>query len=461
MLEGRYRLLTRLGHGSFGEVWRGVDERVNRPCAIKQVLLGGATPQEQAERLDTFQREVQMLAALKHEYICDIRDWFEDQGAGYLVLELIDGRTLAVEMAARGSPGLPEAEVLGWALQLADALGYLHAQAPPIIFRDIKPENVILRPDGRLALIDFGIARPAIIAGGTLIGTPGYAPVEQYKGAAEPRSDQYALAATLHYLLTGDDPTKRSTFLFPPVCSLVPSITLHVSAAIERALSVQIDDRFDSVAEFTAALLSPLGPRSSGASRTAARMQAATKSPQAPLVDLDEVDRLLQRAQQLGGTLPHMLLIGPPPPGLLLSHIAAAVAISTGAPFRAVAANTLRKAGDLISILTNLNDGAVFYLDDMQSFDTGVRAMLRQALVENAVDFTIGKGASARVMRLGLKRFILVGGSSSRRARTIEAASLFALHVNAASIPQAWQARIAAARQPTPTTPSRPVLPAS
>src|SRR5438094_9743891 len=100
------------------------------------------------------------------------------------MLEFIGGHNLAQELAARGRPGLPQQDVRAWATQICDALTYLHGRRPPVIFRDLKPQNIMLRPDGRVALIDFGIARTTITAGGTAIGTGGYAPPEQYQGQA-------------------------------------------------------------------------------------------------------------------------------------------------------------------------------------------------------------------------------------------------------------------------------------
>ncbi|HKO23375.1 MAG TPA: serine/threonine-protein kinase, partial [Chloroflexota bacterium] len=207
VIGGRYRVEWPLASGAMGEVWRGRDEHLHgRPCAIKAVLLAGATAEERAERAAWFAREAEVLSKLHHPAICDIRDVISDGCTRYLVLELIEGRTLADDLAARGGPGLPEAEVLSWAATLCDALSYLHSQTPPITFRDLKLQNVMRRPDGRLALIDFGIARAMMATGGTAIGTGGYAPPEQYQGLADARSDVYGLAATLHRVLTGRDP---------------------------------------------------------------------------------------------------------------------------------------------------------------------------------------------------------------------------------------------------------------
>jgi len=241
--------------GAMGEVWRGRDERLHgRPCAIKAVRLGGVTAEGQQELNAWFARESAVLSSLHHPAICDIRDVVDDADAHYLILELIDGRTLADELAARGAPGLPETEVLAWAATLCDALAYLHGHTPPVIFRDLKPQNIMRRLDSRVVLIDFGLARAMMPAGGTAIGTGGYAPPEQYQGLADARSDVYGLAATLHHLLTGRDPTHYPPFNFPPTRSLVPTLAPRVDVALARALRVVPDERFPSIDAFATAL---------------------------------------------------------------------------------------------------------------------------------------------------------------------------------------------------------------
>jgi serine/threonine protein kinase len=238
-----------------GEVWRARDERLHgRACAIKIVRPGGATPEQRTERLAWFAREAEVLAQLRHPAICDIRDVVASGDTPYLILELIEGRTLDAELAARGGPGLPEPEVLAWAATLCDALGYLHGHSPPIIFRDIKPQNIMHSRDGRVVLIDFGLARAVTAAAGTAIGTGGYAPPEQYQGLADARSDEYALAATLHHLLTGRDPALEPPFHFPPIRTLVPALNERVEAALARALRLDAAERFPTVQEFGAAL---------------------------------------------------------------------------------------------------------------------------------------------------------------------------------------------------------------
>ena len=257
LIGGRYRIQAPLATGSMGAVWRATDERLHgRLCAVKCVLLGGSTADEAAERRDWFIREATVLAQLHHPSICDIRDLVTEDGIQYMIMDYVEGHTLAQELADHGNPGLPEATVVTWAATLCEALAYLHAQTPPIIFRDLKPQNVMLRTDGRLTLIDFGIARFKDSHAGTAIGTGGYAPPEQYQGLATARSDIYGLAATLHHLLTGRDPSVEQPFTFPPVRPLIPSVSRHVDAALQRALSMRPDDRYATAGEFLHALQS-------------------------------------------------------------------------------------------------------------------------------------------------------------------------------------------------------------
>ena len=255
LLAGRYRVGAHIGYGAMGKVWRGTDERLEgRPCAIKTIDLSRLGAEEAVEARAMFEREISVLARLSHPGMCEIRDVVTEGETRYLVMEFVDGITLAERLKLNGGRALPEATVLGWAAMLVDALSYLHAQVPQIIFRDVKPQNVILRPDGRVTLVDFGIARTMIMAGGTAIGTGGYAPPEQYQGLADVRSDEYALAATIHHLLTGRDPTLFSPFVFPHARGIVPSLSEYVDVALERALSMSSASRFPTVAEFGLAL---------------------------------------------------------------------------------------------------------------------------------------------------------------------------------------------------------------
>ncbi len=251
--DGPSYVITRvIKEGGQGAVYEVADEQ-GRVYAAKEMLDRFTDPRERAEAVARFEAEAATLRRLSHPRIPRVYASFNDEGRHYLVMDFIRGEDLD-EIVAREGPQ-PEDRVLAWAAELCDVLGYLHGQG--VIYRDLKPSNIMLeQPSGTLKLIDFGIAKvfqPQ--ARGTQIGTPGYAPPEQYQGLATPQSDIYALAATLHHLLTGRDPQQHPPFSFPPVRDLVPAVSARTEAALVRALQMRQEDRFQSVAELRAALL--------------------------------------------------------------------------------------------------------------------------------------------------------------------------------------------------------------
>jgi serine/threonine protein kinase len=256
VLQRRYAIQRLIGGGGMGMVYLAHDQRLsNRPCAIKEMVDHFIDPQQRIEANDYFAREADTLAQLKHSAIPAISDRFDDQNRHYLVMEYVEGRNLEEEFAVRGGP-LPEGLVIDIARQLCDVLGYLHGLVPPVIYRDMKPSNVMLTEKGRVVLVDFGIARLFKAARkGTMIGTLGFAPPEQYQGIADPRSDIYSLGATLHYIVTGRDPEKFPPFSFPPVRELRPDISSNLAGSIDRALAYEMDGRPANIQEFRDMLL--------------------------------------------------------------------------------------------------------------------------------------------------------------------------------------------------------------
>ena len=256
VLQQRYRVERLLGGGGMGMVYLAHDQRLsNRPCAIKEMVDHFIDAQQRLEANEYFAREADTLAQLKHSAIPAISDRFDHQNRHYLVMEYVEGRNLEEELAERGGP-LPEGLVIDIARQLCDVLAYLHGLQPPIIYRDLKPSNVMLTGNGRVVLVDFGIARLfKAQRKGTMIGTLGFAPPEQYQGIADPRSDLYSLGATLHYVLTGRDPEKFPPFSFPPVRELRPSVSGNLAGAIDRALAYEMPNRPATVQEFRDMLL--------------------------------------------------------------------------------------------------------------------------------------------------------------------------------------------------------------
>src|SRR5229473_1360547 len=251
ILQGRYKISRLLGGGGMGMVYLANDQRLaNRPCAIKEMVDHFIDQAQRIEANEYFAREADTLAQLKHQAIPAITDRFEIANRHYLVMEYVEGRNLEEELAARGEP-LPEGLVIDIARQLSDVLAYLHGFKPPIIYRDMKPSNVMLNPNGRVVLVDFGIARLFKAARkGTMIGTLGFAPPEQYQGNVDPRSDIYSLGATLHYVLTGRDPEKFPPFSFPPVRELRPAISSNLAGAIDAALDYEMNARPSTIQEF-------------------------------------------------------------------------------------------------------------------------------------------------------------------------------------------------------------------
>jgi outer membrane protein assembly factor BamB/tRNA A-37 threonylcarbamoyl transferase component Bud32 len=261
VLQNRYRVLDVLGVGGMSTVYKARDLRftsVDRSCAVKEMFNSGEDPKIRQLRLSNFQREAALLATLTHSAIPRIYDYFEQQGTIYLVLELIQGNDLETLLSQRGE-AFEEKTVVDWAIRLCSVMSYLHNQQPePIIFRDLKPSNVMIRAeDEALMLVDFGIARSfAPQQRGTMIGTEGYAPPEQYKGIADARGDIYALGATLHHLATGSDPRSETPFTFAqrPPRRLNPDLSPEFEELILKCVSYSPSDRFQSGAELIAAL---------------------------------------------------------------------------------------------------------------------------------------------------------------------------------------------------------------
>src|SRR6202011_1992874 len=219
LLKQRYRITARLGNGGFGAVYKAEDEQFgNRPVAVKEMNRGGLTPLEIAGAADAFKREALLLAKLKHPSLPGIYDHFTEAGRWYLVMDYIEGDTLEARFDRSGRLRVEDVLLVG--MQLCEVLGYLHNCQPPVIFRDLKPANIIVSSQGRIYLIDFGLARlfdPAQSKNSSPFGSPGYAAPEQYESPqTTARADIYRLGATLHQLLTGAYPPLRP-FEFAPI----------------------------------------------------------------------------------------------------------------------------------------------------------------------------------------------------------------------------------------------------
>jgi serine/threonine protein kinase len=307
LIQNRYRLIRLLGSGGFGAVYLAEDQRLGRSVAIKEMDAARLGPAEQLVAEQLFEREARMLAALDHPGLTRIWDFFEQGPRVFLVMEYVPGRTLRDLLHARGGP-LDEPFVLECALQLCDVLSYLHAQNPQVIFRDLKPANVMVVPgDGRwemgdgasptpnsqlpsprFVLIDFGIARlfkPDQPGDTLIIGTPGYAPPEQYgQGQTDERSDIYSLGATLYHLLSGNVPVTAP----PPALTRANSTASpELARIVARATEADPADRYQRVEDLRRDLLAvartrPAETQSGQLAQALAPRQPAAAKPRTP-----------------------------------------------------------------------------------------------------------------------------------------------------------------------------------
>lgn len=272
VLEQRYELLAVQGVGGMGAVYRARDLRfsaVQKIIAVKEMNNGAPDPRLRRLGIQSFEREANILASLSHPAIPKIFDYFTEDLRSYLVEEFIEGDTLEDLLEQRRHPFEPE-EVVQWAIDVCDVLAYLHNNKPPVIFRDVKPGNLMLRTDGRLMVIDFGIAKVFEYGQrGTMIGTEGYSPPEQYRGVAEPRGDLYALAATMHHLLTNRDPRLEPPFSFHerPIRLFNPRVSAELEVVINKCLAYDVEERYASSTDLASALSAAMPLALRGTSR--------------------------------------------------------------------------------------------------------------------------------------------------------------------------------------------------
>jgi len=219
ILEGRYEIKKLIKAGGMGAVYKAFDRTLEYICAVKELLPS----HNDIRATEWFRWEAELLAGLNHPNMPKVTDYFIQNGRYYLVMNFIEGEDLAKLLIKEGNPGLSEEKVIEIAIEILLVLDYLHTQKPPVVYRDVKPSNIMINKDGKVMLIDFGIARVLTDSDKqkTTVGTPGYAPVEQYRGKVEVRSDIYSLGATMHHLLTGlaplpfsFDPVKKSTLVY-------------------------------------------------------------------------------------------------------------------------------------------------------------------------------------------------------------------------------------------------------
>ena len=260
-LMKRYLIQDVIGVGGMGSVYRARDlhfPNVVKLVAVKEMINSAPDPVVRQTIVQNFEREANLLATLSHPAIPRIYDYFSEDNRSYLVLEYIHGKDLEA-VIAETEGFLTEEQVLTWGIELCDVLAYLHKHRPdPIVFRDMKPSNVMIDHNGVVKLVDFGIAK-AFQSGqkGTMIGTEGYSPPEQYRGEATPLADLYALGATLHHALSRRDPRMEPPFSFDerPLRKINPGVSPEMDNVVKTALQYNPEDRFTSVADMKDALL--------------------------------------------------------------------------------------------------------------------------------------------------------------------------------------------------------------
>lgn len=264
-IQKRYQIMQLLGQGGMGIVYLAQDNRLGdgHQVAIKELSPAGIPSAEWATALALFEQEATILAGLNHPGVTRVSDFFNEGGYWYLVMEYVAGESLAKALE-RAPAGYSEQQCLIWAEQLLRVLDYLHQRTPPLIFRDLKPQNIMVKNDGSLKLIDFGIARffkSNQQLDTVQLGTPGYAAPEQYgRQQTDARSDIYSLGVVLYQLLTGYDPT-NTPLRMPPLQQLQSAVSNRTALAIHKAMAVEPGQRHQTAGDFAAALGVPIsGP---------------------------------------------------------------------------------------------------------------------------------------------------------------------------------------------------------
>lgn len=247
LVDGKYEILKQIGKGGMSVVYLAMDNRLNKQWAVKEIRKKGSGKNDEVI-VNSLLAEANLMKRLDHPALPRIVDIIDNGQTIYVVMDYIEGESLDKILQKYGAQ--PEETVIEWAKQLCDALAYLHSQKPPIIYRDMKPANVMLKPEGNLKLIDFGIAREykEQSADTTVLGTRGYAPPEQYQGRTDIRSDIYALGMTMHHLLTGIDP-RPADYVYAPVRQWNPSLSDGIEAIIDKCVAPAPENRYQNCAE--------------------------------------------------------------------------------------------------------------------------------------------------------------------------------------------------------------------
>lgn len=247
VIDGKYEILKEIGRGGMSVVYLAMDKHLNKQWAVKEFKKSGTDKNNEVYEASLL-AEANLIKRLDHPSLPRIVDIIDNGVTIYIIMDYIEGESLDKVLKEYGAQS--EENVIGWAKQLCDALGYLHSQKPPIIYRDMKPANVMLKPEGNIKIIDFGIAREykeESLADTTVLGTKGYAPPEQYTKQTDARSDIYALGMTMHHLLTGVDP--RTVEAYTPVRQWNPELSEGIEAIIDKCVQIDPENRYQTCAE--------------------------------------------------------------------------------------------------------------------------------------------------------------------------------------------------------------------
>ena len=269
VLNGRYEIVRRIGGGGMGAVYLAKDRNLgDAPRAVKEMVESHLDPAQHEKAIGDFKRESLLLTSLEHPSIPTIYDYFYDDSLSrfYLVMKYISGGDLASRMRAAVGGRIDEKTVAEWGMQVADVLDYLHSRPKPIIYRDLKPANLMIDGNtGRIMLIDFGIARWVTQQekGVTAVGTMGYAPPELFSGRVQPASDVYSLGATMFHLLTAADPQDNPLLIFdfsknPRPRQIAPSLSSEMEHILMKCVEYRPEDRFRTAGDLRNELVSHL-----------------------------------------------------------------------------------------------------------------------------------------------------------------------------------------------------------
>lgn len=254
LIDGKYKILSKVGQGGMSVVWMAINEKANKTWAVKEVRKDGVLDFEAVKQ--GLVAETDILKKLSHPNLPSIIDVIDTNESFIIIMDYVQGNSLNKALEEYGAQ--PQEYVIEWAKQLCDVLGYLHTREKPIIYRDMKPANIMLKPDGNVTLIDFGTAREfkeKNLADTTCLGTVGYAAPEQFggMGQTDARTDIYCLGATMYHLVTGQNPSEPP-YEIKPIRQINPSLSSGLERIIEKCTQRNPDDRYQSAAELMYAL---------------------------------------------------------------------------------------------------------------------------------------------------------------------------------------------------------------